>query len=37
VLGVIRGGELMRFDDERAQELQEGDRLICLCSNADAG
>ncbi len=36
VLGVIRGGELMRFDDERAQELQEGDRLICLCSNADA-
>jgi voltage-gated potassium channel len=34
VLGVIRDGELLRFDDERAAELQVGDRLVCLCSNA---
>lgn len=33
VLAVIRGGEVLRFDDERAQQVREGDRLICLCSN----
>ncbi|CAA9477017.1 MAG: Potassium channel protein [uncultured Solirubrobacteraceae bacterium] len=33
VLAVIRGKDTLRFDDERAQMLQEGDRLICLCSN----
>ncbi len=33
VLAVIRGGETLRFDDERAQQIQAGDRLICLCSN----
>ncbi len=33
VLAVIRGGEVLRYDDERAKELREGDRLICLCSN----
>jgi len=36
VLGVIRDGELLRFDDERAQQVREGDRLVCLCSNEDA-
>jgi voltage-gated potassium channel len=33
ILGVIRGRDLLRFDDERAAPLQEGDRLVCLCSN----
>jgi len=33
VLGVVRAGALLRFDDPTAQELQAGDRLICLCSN----
>ena len=32
VVAVIRDGELMRFDDERAQVLREGDRVICLCA-----
>jgi voltage-gated potassium channel len=32
VLAVIRGGEVLRFDDERAARLQAGDRLVYLCS-----
>ena len=35
VVAVIRGGELIRFDDPRAAELRSGDRLVCLCSRAD--
>ena len=31
VLAVVRGDEVLRFDDPRAGELQEGDRLVCLC------
>jgi voltage-gated potassium channel len=33
VIAVVRGDEVLRFDDERASELQPGDRLVCLCSN----
>lgn len=33
VLCVIRGGELLRFDDERAARLQPGDRVVCLAGN----
>jgi voltage-gated potassium channel len=32
VVGVIRGGELLRFDDERAQQVRAGDRLVELRS-----
>jgi len=35
VLAVVRGGKLLRFDDERAHQLTVGDRLVCLCSNPD--
>ena len=30
ILGVIRGDEVLRYDDPRASERQEGDKLICL-------
>jgi voltage-gated potassium channel len=30
VVGVIRDGELMRFNDERAAEVQAGDRVVYL-------
>jgi len=33
VLGVIRGGELLRFDDPRAAEVHPGDRVVCLRSH----
>jgi voltage-gated potassium channel len=32
VLAVIRDGEVLRFDDERAAQLQRADRLVYLCS-----
>ena len=32
VVAVVRGGELLRFDDPRTATLQAGDRLVCLCS-----
>lgn len=32
VVAVVRDGELLRFDDERASELRAGDRAVCLCS-----
>ena len=32
VVAVIRGGDLIRFDDDRAATLQAGDRLVCLCN-----
>jgi voltage-gated potassium channel len=33
VIAVVRGEEVLRFDDRRVQQLQAGDRLVCLCSN----
>ena len=30
ILGVIRGDEVLRYDDPRASERLEGDKLICL-------
>jgi voltage-gated potassium channel len=33
ILAIVRDGELMRFDDERATELRPGDRLIELLSH----
>jgi voltage-gated potassium channel len=33
ILAIIRDGKLMRFDDERAAEVRQGDRVICLCAN----
>jgi voltage-gated potassium channel len=35
VVAVVRGGETLRFDDERARALEAGDRLVCLCSHED--
>jgi voltage-gated potassium channel len=33
VTAVVRGDEVLRFDDDRASELRPGDRLVCLSSN----
>jgi voltage-gated potassium channel len=33
VVAVIRADEVLRFDDERLARLEQGDRLVCLCSN----
>jgi len=33
VLAVVRGGEILHFDDERAATVQAGDRVVCLCTN----
>jgi voltage-gated potassium channel len=35
VIAVVRDRETLRFDDPRAQRLEAGDRLVCLCA-ADA-
>lgn len=35
VVAVVRGGEMIRFDDPRAAELSSGDRVVCLCSQSD--
>jgi voltage-gated potassium channel len=35
VLGIVRDGHLMRFDDERVATVRKGDRVICLCGNQD--
>ena len=35
VVAVIRGEDLIRFDDPRAAELRSGDRVVCLCGRAD--
>jgi voltage-gated potassium channel len=32
VMAVVRDGEVLRFDDERAQTTRTGDRLVCLCA-----
>jgi voltage-gated potassium channel len=34
VIAVVRGDDVLRFDDPRAARLAAGDRLVCLCSNA---
>ena len=34
VIAVVRGDEVLRFDDPRIGMLQEGDRVVCLCSRA---
>ena len=31
-LAVIRDDELLRFDDPRAERLELGDRVVCLCN-----
>jgi len=33
VIAVVRGEEVLRFDDARVQVLERGDRVVCLCSN----
>jgi voltage-gated potassium channel len=33
ILGVVRGGKLLRFDNPEAQTLRAGDKVVCLCSN----
>ena len=33
VIAVVRGEDVLRFDDERAARLEAGDRLVCLCAN----
>jgi voltage-gated potassium channel len=35
VMAVVRGDDVMRFDDPDAQELRRGDRLVILCSRRD--
>jgi voltage-gated potassium channel len=35
VVAVIRGDDLLRFDEPEAAQLREGDRLVCLCSQPD--
>ena len=32
VVAVVRGGEVLRFDDPRAQTTRPGDRLVVLCA-----
>jgi hypothetical protein len=33
VIAIERGEDVLRFDDESAQTVRTGDRLVCLCSN----
>jgi hypothetical protein len=33
VVAIVRGDELIRFDDPEARVVRTGDRLVCLCSN----
>ncbi|HSK49793.1 MAG TPA: NAD-binding protein, partial [Solirubrobacterales bacterium] len=33
MLAIVRGGEVIRFDDERAAELRDGDRVLELFSH----
>jgi voltage-gated potassium channel len=37
VLAVVRGGELMRFDDDRAAQVRAGDEIVTLVSHPDGG
>ena len=34
VIAIVRGEDVLRFDDERAARLETGDRLVCLCANS---
>jgi len=36
LVGVVRGEEILRFDNPETAELQTGDRVICLRSHRDA-
>jgi len=36
IVALIRGGELIHFNDDRAHELREGDRVIALRSHGEA-
>jgi voltage-gated potassium channel len=36
LVGVVRGDEILRFDDPATAVLQAGDLLICLRSHRDA-
>jgi len=36
LVGVVRDGEILRFDDPQTSELRTGDRVICLRSHRDA-
>jgi voltage-gated potassium channel len=33
IIAVVRGDDVLRFDDPTVAELRAGDRLVCLCSN----
>lgn len=35
IVGIIRDGALIRFDDPRAERVESGDRLVCLCNVGD--
>jgi voltage-gated potassium channel len=35
VIAVVRSGETLPFDDQRAEALQQGDRLVCLKSHEE--
>jgi voltage-gated potassium channel len=35
LIGVVREGRLLRFDDPATETLQVGDRVLCLCSHAE--
>ena len=35
VIGVIRGGQMLRFDDERAAQVGRGDRVVYLRSHPE--
>jgi voltage-gated potassium channel len=37
LVAVIRAGELIRFDDPRAETLRPGDRLVCLAGRQRKG
>ncbi|MEO8092177.1 MAG: NAD-binding protein [bacterium] len=36
ILAVVRDGELLRFDNERAAQLQPGDRVVAVRSHAES-
>jgi voltage-gated potassium channel len=37
LVAVVRAGELIRFDDPRAEQFHPGDRLVCLAGRAKKG
>ena len=36
-VAVVRGEEIIRFDDERAEQLETGDRVVCLFNRDTLG